>query len=1158
MFRKVLHIITLLAILPAFTGCVDEFPDQYGELGEGEANIMATVAFEPLSGNEMAVGRSAAGNSIKDITSLSVFIYDQNKGLFGIYSYDSEKPANATLSDVNINQDGNKKRPDDGHTSAESSTPHATFNIKNIPYGHYFMYVVANIPEFTDTEDNRSLFSTPDKLRSHVVKWNSEDISKNNQMFGYFTTEDGTSMSAGEEDADVRYVAPSIAIGKRDMKLHAWVRRLVSKVTVVYDGSGLLEDIEIYIHNVTIKDIPLYCHIGEDNKPGKDSTFIVDGDCIAYGKDGELQPGEDSGNDYKNWMKIAQYIPQKGSVSTGEDGKTVLHSENAQAMYFFENMQGNYPDQKKYDKRPDINETGWIPTEPTDNGFKDNVHYGTYIEVDAYYISNNVNQLSQGPIKYRFMLGQNETYNYNAERNCHYKLTLGFKGYANQPDWHIVYEENQEILFVDASYYISYGYNHRAEFPVRLGKGIKEFEVEIVENNWAPYDPTSSDSVPKQSISANSESKYAIDFNWNRPVYMNEGNENKHVANGYSAAYDGQNIPTNGYYYGLQQPYDKSGGTSITEYPHTSTNQVTYIGMTPPQYVTPIWAGFLTVNNPDMDKAFLLENQSTYPYASAYGQLKDHFYDKDKPQNYRTFTETDLSFPGWNEDNPTRIEKKIGTGHLETKIIKGADGSVTVHLPMFTRPKTILGISGFTGNNPYDTYQRKAVVKLTATYSNGKKIISYNPIYQCRRIVNPKAVWRGHDDNTPFNVKLLRREGAASGTFKTFDSKGQWKAYVMLGDKNFKVNTKDTVYGDDGTPIDFNINFPNVTEGNTACAVIRVEYHGYTSTHDIFVRKGYKTPLAVVKNGAKWSSFSLYSCEKNTEFKSSWNGSNYVNADITASPLTLGTFFKRGNYNGIYNSNNAEADLGRGVAPGDNQMSMTWGDKLAWSEINGMGVRNGSAGNPQYNKTFEWRHFKVKLNIGGQATTRCYRVPSLSDYQALINCEYGVGVMYADGATETQTNIDNAYGFTDYENNNNNDNGSSKGVRGIVVYNKTDGNQIFFSMGSYGMGRRTNQGATTGSYGVLRYGSLNGSLTQAHNKINQFRPIPYNMANVPGAVYWVASGYEYPGWDMNYFDLNFNKYDYGSLNGMGTKESGEEFGGDACPIKLIYEGDITE
>lgn len=39
------------------------------------------------------------------------------------------------------------------------------------------------------------------------------------------------------------------------------------------------------------------------------------------------------------------------------------------------------------------------------------------------------------------MLGKNITTNYDAERNHHYKLTLKFKNFANDADWHIEYAE---------------------------------------------------------------------------------------------------------------------------------------------------------------------------------------------------------------------------------------------------------------------------------------------------------------------------------------------------------------------------------------------------------------------------------------------------------------------------------------------------------------------------------------------------------------------------------------------------------------------------------------------------------------------------------------------------------------------------------------------
>ncbi len=43
------------------------------------------------------------------------------------------------------------------------------------------------------------------------------------------------------------------------------------------------------------------------------------------------------------------------------------------------------------------------------------------------------------------MLGKNADDDYNAERNFHYKLTLRFRGHANDVDWHIEYDEDKGI-----------------------------------------------------------------------------------------------------------------------------------------------------------------------------------------------------------------------------------------------------------------------------------------------------------------------------------------------------------------------------------------------------------------------------------------------------------------------------------------------------------------------------------------------------------------------------------------------------------------------------------------------------------------------------------------------------------------------------------------
>ena len=115
--------------------------------------------------------------------------------------------------------------------------------------------------------------------------------------------------------------------------------------------------------------------------------------------------------------------------------------------------------------------------------------YGTYIEVDAYYVSVNPEKVGSGNIKYRFMLGKDTQTDYNAERNHHYKLTLKFKNYANDADWHIEYEEPEPGIEVPNPYYISYLYNHSMMLPLKVKTGghkLGKIEARIVDNRWVP------------------------------------------------------------------------------------------------------------------------------------------------------------------------------------------------------------------------------------------------------------------------------------------------------------------------------------------------------------------------------------------------------------------------------------------------------------------------------------------------------------------------------------------------------------------------------------------------------------------------------------------------------------------------------------------------
>lgn len=95
-------------------------------------------------------------------------------------------------------------------------------------------------------------------------------------------------------------------------------------------------------------------------------------------------------------------------------------------------MQGVHPDK---DKRQQLDKnTGEVLDR---DQLKDEVELGTYIEVEAYYDSRAKGNEGKGKIFYRFMLGKDTEFDYDAERNHHYKLTMNFLGNANDVDWHI-------------------------------------------------------------------------------------------------------------------------------------------------------------------------------------------------------------------------------------------------------------------------------------------------------------------------------------------------------------------------------------------------------------------------------------------------------------------------------------------------------------------------------------------------------------------------------------------------------------------------------------------------------------------------------------------------------------------------------------------------
>lgn len=403
-------------------------------LGEGSATVSMDIQFRPLAAALNGADTKSAGNSIKHINELWVVVY-KNDGTFYEkvkVSHDTQRVSNYQNTELNTSDLQSET------AFAESQYCHSTFDM-DLPLGKYRIYAVANY-------DLSSFSGTEDDLKSINLTWDASNIAANNAMFGYFTDgEDGGS-------------APVIAIDRSGKSLHAWVKRAASKVTVSFDGTALNDNIYIYLHTIQIKDIPTNCWLGKDNSPASASQLIANGET-QY-----LRPANST--DQTGGLRITKGNP------TGGREKEVAHSETADALFFYENMQGTDSQKHQY------------------NNFesKDNKPYGTYIEVKGYYVNKNAETASQGPIIYRFMLGKNVTDDFNAERSCHYKLVLKFKNNANDPDWHIEYEPESPELTVPNPLYISYGYNEYLDIPVVIqGQKVTNFSAKIIDNPWG-YD----------------------------------------------------------------------------------------------------------------------------------------------------------------------------------------------------------------------------------------------------------------------------------------------------------------------------------------------------------------------------------------------------------------------------------------------------------------------------------------------------------------------------------------------------------------------------------------------------------------------------------------------------------------------------------------------
>lgn len=1080
--RILSYIFVLLTMLPIGWSCTDEL-ELYTTIKEGESLLTTRVSF---NGYTPALDSRSAGNAIKTINTLWVVIYDSNDNFI-----EKKQITDFTLKDVS-----NTDRPDDGYQPAEANTGHAEFKLV-LPNGKYHIYAVANY-DLTDRD-----VSDIENLKNIPLRWQDDDASKNNQMFGFFTND-----NSDTDAQDIHsFAAPDVVING-NATIHAWVRRAASKLTIVYDGSGLKEGVFVYIKSATIKDIPQYCYLGSDNTPGQESQsdklnenvktliqdgesvndLIPDGETVKYYQLDKNYTGTEAPGDDFHWTSDYHYRVTCGGDTVGS------HSEIAPALYFYENRQPKGEEGTMTDKRQDVTGANKQVSYPDgskididgnrNEAWKDARPYGTYVEIQGYYISIADGKRSRGDIIYRFMLGKDVITSYDAERNFHYKLTMKFNGYANDVDFHIEYSVPKPSLNIPP-YYISYLYDHSMMLPVSISSGnreVRKVTAYIKDNRWAPYN-----------------CKTGKDVYW-----------------------DDKDIENN------EQ-----------------------------------WHGFLS----------LRETHQTvlYPSGGAATDERDNrdLY-KDNMRGTRVYA--DMT-PGSHYEDETYSDSKA-TDIYTVDIDKSKPDSIVYNLqiPMYTRAKQMIKRSGYTGNNPYVAYQRKAVVEFKVWFvgnndENKPDLTRDVDIIQARRVVNPKGVYRNGSSPKPFHVMMSVLPAENATNFKTLTSEGPWRAYVIRGNKNLvqlgktKTATTDTVEGKTGSKLDFWINFT----GATGYAIIRVDYHNYSCNHLIFVRnEPYSNTTQLLPGGAKWHTTNLRTTD-----------------DETNTPVDEGSLFRYGNFDQPIdascniNSKTPWVNIGNDdfKKPGILKIATQDGEPtdIEWKNITFIEKKNESFGNP------------------GISTAK---IASFEDYNALRlsdDIEFGYGVLYGNDADECATDIDQAYGYR-----HDREDKAQCGMRGTFAYNASvddtyGGRSVFFPIGNSGYGRRKgypnpafNVYTDTAYQGMLKYAGRDGFYPESSIDA---RPLFYDIFRRPGAIYWIDKAYDfynsYPegylkdengqtkeplnnnfiapdnvtpnkvmGWDFNYFTFDYYPIPGGDVYGPNAGTGSNNYS-DACFIRLV-------
>lgn len=1049
----------LAVVLPVIlSSCVDEINAPDLDIPEGETTMLTEIRFSPLvtanlngtesrsNGMEFGPGNTVApnGTAMDEISSLYLLFYTPDGELIEEYTH--------TVDLTKYKPELEERTDNDAvnGSAAEDRTYCVTvpLTIKN---GKYKIFAVGNIENLP--QQYASEIKTIAGLRNIKVSWARKNIAGNREMFGFFTN---GKVNTRELDFEKEAIV-TISSKSTERMIHSWIRRVVSKLTIDFDGSKLRDNVFVYIQEARVYDIASGAYLGHyscvGETPERNDAIAVKGgfEFVSDGSAHRLTYG--SGTDYKNWPQVTN---GKNLDSYELDGKKVnFHDATAYCLPFYENMQGvgkcKFQDSDgdgiidnplAGEHEGTGNDRKWKHEEA-----KDSKPNGTFVEVVGYYESRNNDYVTGGPIKYRFMLGKNIRDNYDVERNHHYKLTLAFKGNGNDADWHIEYDESTGIHLPNPLY-ISYLYNKSMTFPVRIntgGKKVKDIEIKITKSNWAPY----------HDLSAGLDVDY----------------------------YKDADIKSD---YGKAKP--ELGFLSLIK--TTST--------------------IITVDGTE-DNLTKIKNYYEKEIASGEGF------------NINRGLRKYLATPG-----------PHGNEEVGTYVVRQEGDVLELEVPLYTRAKQLIKESAYTGNNPYVGYPREAEIEVTAHYTDGTSDSQSTPVYQVRRLVNPKAIYRNHDNNTSFDVTLYELSKETATDFTALTSIGPWRAYVLYEDGDFiDLNGAKECSDKTLTPVKFKVNFKGKTDANkNRFAIIDILYHNYSCHHQIYVRQG-DAPVQMYSNQTD---------KKNIY----WHTKNMLTKNKEVDNiLDEGSLFRFGKWDyPIDASNNTNtkdpwsnitpADF---IKPSDNYLIAGTGSTYkSWAEI-GSSNSDGS--------------FADQKDSSGNI----YSLPNAMEISWLrMATNQGFGVLYGDQATQCESNVNKAYG---YQRDSNGNADPTNGMRGCVVYvdNKESafyGRNLFFPIGASGYGHRRHSGTRgwgdSEQYdGQLRYAAgRTKEMKFADNPLTM--PLFYDLYKRPGAIYWsckigngiyvddITVSKDNLGLDINYFTFDFNNISARSLYGGPNRD----------------------